>query len=138
MFLHGGIMHLLCNIYGLVIAAICLEPLLGRVKYLLLYLLAGIGGSLASIGWYENTASVGASGAIFGLYGAVLALLLTNAFSKEDKKVLFFMIGIYVVVNLLWGVTGGIDNAAHIGGLFSGAVIGLLLYSVGPKKTVAS
>ena len=130
MFLHGGIMHLFLNIYGLVIAAIFVEPLLGRQKYFILFILSGLCGSLASIWWYPNTISVGASGAIFGLYGAILGLLLTNAFPKEGKKGIFIMIGIYVSINLLWGLTGGIDNAAHIGGLLSGALIGIILYKL--------
>lgn len=130
MFLHGGIMHLFLNIYGLVIAAIFVEPLLGRKKYFILYLLSGLCGSLASIWWYPNTISVGASGAIFGLYGAILGLLLTNAFPREGKKGIFMMIGIYVGINLLWGLTGGIDNAAHLGGLLSGAIIGIILYKL--------
>ena len=130
MFLHGGIMHLLLNISGLVIAAFFVEPLLGRKNYFILYILSGLCGSLASIWWYPNTISVGASGAIFGLYGAIFGLLLTNAFPKASKKVMLMMIGIYVGINLLWGLTGGIDNAAHIGGLLSGALIGIILYKI--------
>jgi rhomboid protease GluP len=128
MFLHGGIMHLLLNISGLVIAAIFVEPLLGRKNYFILYFLSGLFGSLASIWWYPNTISVGASGAIFGLYGAILGLLSTNAFPDGGKRGVLIFIGIYVGINLLWGLTGGIDNAAHIGGLLSGALIGLVLY----------
>ena len=130
MFLHGGFMHLILNISGLVIAAIFVEPLLGRTKYFILYILSGICGSLASIWWYPNTISVGASGAIFGLYGAILGLLLTNAFPEGGKKGILIMIGIYVGISLLWGLTGGIDNAAHIGGLLSGALIGIILYKL--------
>ncbi len=127
MFLHGGIMHLFLNIYGLVIAALFVEPIFGRTKYFMLYFISGICGSLASIYWYENTISVGASGAIFGLYGAILGLLLTNAFEGGKKGILLF-IGPYVGINLLFGLTGGIDNAAHIGGLISGAIFGIILY----------
>lgn len=129
-FLHGGFMHLFLNISGLVIAAIFVEPLLGRKNYFILYILSGLCGSLASISWYPNTISVGASGAIFGLYGAILGLLLTNAFPEGGKKGILMMIGIYVGINLLWGLTGGIDNAAHIGGLLSGALIGIILYKL--------
>lgn len=134
MFLHGGFMHLFLNIYGLLIAAIFVEPLLGRKNYLILYILSGLCGSIASIWWYENTISVGASGAIFGLYGAILGLLLTNAFPCEGKKGIFMMFGIYVGINLLVGLTGGIDNAAHLGGLFSGALIGIMLYKLDDRK----
>lgn len=134
MFLHGGIMHLFLNISGLVIAALFVEPLLGRKNYFILYILSGLCGSLASIWWYPNTISVGASGAIFGLYGAILGLLLTSAFPKRGKKGILLMIGIYVVINLLWGLTGGIDNAAHIGGLLSGALIGIVLYKISDRQ----
>ena len=130
MFLHGGIMHLFLNIYGLVLAAIFVEPILGRRNYAILYMISGICGSLASIWWYSNTISVGASGAIFGLYGAILGLLLTDAFPKGGKKGMFIMIGIYVGINLLFGLTGGIDNAAHIGGLLSGGLLGIILYKL--------
>jgi len=138
MFVHGGFMHLFLNIYGLVLAAIFVEPLLGRKNYFILYILSGLCGSLASIWWYSHTASVGASGAIFGLYGAILGLLLTNAFHKDSKKGMLMMIGIYVAINLLWGLTGGIDNAAHIGGLLSGAILGIILYKLDNKKAEQS
>jgi len=128
MFLHAGIMHLILNISGLIIAAIFVEPLLGRKNFFILYILSGLCGSLASIWWYPNTISVGASGAIFGLFGAILGLLLTKAFPEGSKKGIFTMFGIYVGINLIWGLTGGIDNAAHIGGLFSGALIGIILF----------
>lgn len=134
MFLHGGIMHLLLNIGGLVFAAIFIEPVFSRGRYFLLYILSGLIASLSSIWWHEHTVSVGASGAIFGLYGAILGLLLTNAFKKETKKGILIIIGFYVGINLIWGLTGGIDNAAHIGGLLSGAVIGVLLYKRKPGK----
>jgi rhomboid protease GluP len=133
-FLHCGIMHLILNISGLVFAAIFIEPILGRKRYFILYILSGLCASLASILWYPDTISVGASGAIFGLYGALLGLLLTNAFPKGGKMPILIMMGFYVVVNLLWGLTGGIDNAAHIGGLLSGAIIGIILYQTGIKK----
>ena len=81
---------------------------------------------------------MGASGAIFGLYGAILALLLTNAFPEGGKKGIFTGIGIYVAVSLLWGLTGGIDNAAHIGGLLSGALLGIILYKLEKGKKVVA
>ena len=135
MFLHGGIMHLLLNIYGLILAALFVEPQLGRKNYSMLYILSGLCGSLASIWWYPNTVSAGASGAIFGLYGAILGLLFTNAFPKDGKKGILIMIGVFVLINLVWGLTGGIDNAAHIGGLLSGAILGIILYKLSENKT---
>jgi rhomboid protease GluP len=134
MFLHGGIMHLFLNVYGLVIAAIFVEVIFGRVKYFILYFVSGLSGGLLSIYWYESTISVGASGAIFGLYGSILGLLLTNAFPKEGKKGILMFIGPFVVINLLFGLAGGIDNAAHIGGLISGAILGVIFYLTDSKR----
>ena len=128
-------MHLLLNIYGLVLAALFVEPRLGRKNYSILYILSGLCGSLASICWYPNTVSAGASGAIFGLYGAILGLLLINAFPKDGEKGILVMIGVYVLLNLVWGLTGGIDNAAHIGGLLTGAILGIILYKLTDNKT---
>jgi rhomboid protease GluP len=129
-FVHAGIMHLVLNGFGLVFAAIFIEPFLGRRNYLILYILSGLCASLSSIWWHPDTVSVGASGAIFGVYGAILGLALIHAFPKESRNTLLTMIGVYVGINLIWGLTGGIDNAAHIGGLLSGAVIGAILYKI--------
>lgn len=133
MFLHGGFMHLVLNISGLVIASFILEPLLKWRKYLILYLVSGLCGSLTSIWWYPNIISVGASGAIFGLFGAILSMFSITSSPKNDNKGLLWMIGVFVGINLLWGLTGGIDNAAHIGGLISGSIIGIVLYKSGNK-----
>jgi len=125
-FLHSGILHLLSNITGIVVAAIFIEPVIGRKKYALLYLLSGLGASLCSIAYYENTVSVGASGAIFGLYGAILASMISNNYSRKFKKSVLIFFTVYIGINLFYGLLGGIDNAAHIGGLITGALLGLL------------
>lgn len=130
MFVHSGIIHLFSNISGLVLAGIFIEPIFGRKKYFIIYIISGLFGSLASIIWHEASISVGASGAIFGLYGSILGLLITNAILKTGKKYILSMIGLFVGINLLWGLTGGIDNAAHIGGLVSGAITGLIIYNI--------
>lgn len=126
-FLHGGLMHILSNMFGLLFVGIFLEPLLGRTKYLTVYLLTGILASVTSIWWYDATVSIGASGAIFGLYGIFLALLLTKVYPPDFAKSFLISTIIFIGYNLLMGLAGGIDNAAHIGGLLSGFVIGLIL-----------
>jgi rhomboid protease GluP len=126
-FLHGGLMHILANMYGLLFVGIFLEPLLGKTKYALVYLVTGILASVASIWWYDATVSVGASGAIFGLYGFFLACLLLKVFPPDFGKAFLTSTLIFVGFNLLMGFTGGIDNAAHIGGLLSGFIIGLIM-----------
>ncbi len=126
-FLHGGIMHLFANMYGLMFVGIFLEPAIGRYKYLIVYLVSGILASIASLAWHEATVSVGASGAIFGLYGVFLALLLTGIFPKEFSQTFLISTLIFIGYNLVMGFSGGIDNAAHVGGLLTGFMIGLML-----------
>lgn len=126
MFLHGGLMHILMNLFGIGATCASIEPLLGRTRTIIAYVLSGIGASLVSIYWHENTISVGASGAIFGMMGVMIALLLT----KKDGGfggAYSIILGLYGGVSLLFGLLGGIDNAAHIGGLLTGIVVGLVL-----------
>lgn len=127
-FLHGGLMHLLANMYGLMFVGIFLEPVMGKWKYLALYLGTGILASLTSLWWHDQTVSVGASGAIFGLYGVFLALLQRKIFPPEMSKAFMMSTLIFVGFNLLMGLTGGIDNAAHIGGLISGFLLGFFVH----------
>jgi rhomboid protease GluP len=127
MFLHGGVMHLLFNMYGLMFVGIFLEPVLGLLKYVVIYLVTGLVASLASIWWYPATVSVGASGAIFGLYGVFFAALLLKVYPTEFSKAFLWSTIAFIGYNLLFGLVGGIDNAAHIGGLVTGFVIGLFL-----------
>jgi rhomboid protease GluP len=138
-FEHIGIIHLIMNMYALLYVGILLEPILGKIRFLASYLATGIAASLVSLWWHENTVSAGASGAIFGMYGLFLSLLLTNIIDKETRKALLPSIGIFIGYNLLFGLRSGVDNAAHIGGLVSGFLAGLLLYyslrKPGDKKT---
>lgn len=123
-FLHIGIFHLLMNMYALLFIGLLLEPHLGRTRFAAAYLLTGIVASLTSLWWHDLTISAGASGAIFGMYGVFLAMLTTNLIEKTARKALLASIAVFVGYNLVSGLKGGIDNAAHIGGLVSGLVIG--------------
>jgi rhomboid protease GluP len=123
-FLHIGIMHLLLNMYALLYIGVLLEPHLGKTRFLAAYLLTGMMASLTSLFWHDLTISAGASGAIFGLYGVFLAMLTTNFIEKAARKTLLTSISVFVFYNLVNGMKGGIDNAAHIGGLVSGLVVG--------------
>ncbi|MBS1556528.1 MAG: rhomboid family intramembrane serine protease [Bacteroidetes bacterium] len=127
-FLHIGVIHLLMNLYALIYIGLLLEPQLGKTRFVSAYLLAGIGGSVASLYWHDLTISAGASGAIFGMYGVFLAMLTTNLIEKSARKTLLTSIMIFVGYNLLNGLKGGIDNAAHIGGLVTGMIIGYAFY----------
>jgi len=114
--------------YALVYIGIILEPYLGKARFAAAYLFTGILASLSSIYWHQNTVSAGASGAIFGMYGVFLAMLTTNFIDRSVRKPLLLSIGVFVVYNLANGLKEGIDNAAHIGGLISGLVIGYAYY----------
>ncbi|MCP9751771.1 rhomboid family intramembrane serine protease [Ferruginibacter sp. HRS2-29] len=127
-FIHFGIIHLLMNMYALYMIGMYLELMLGKVKYATAYVCTGLLASLASLWWHSGTPanSAGASGAVFGMYGLFLAMLTTKLIPGSMRKGLLTNIGIFVAYNLVYGLKGGIDNSAHIGGLLSGCVIGYL------------
>jgi len=129
-FVHGGLMHILGNMYGLFFASIFLLPVSSNARFLFAYLVCGVGASIASVIYRPTTVSVGASGAIFGLFGVVLAyLLLGDKRLIEVRKMILLNVGIYLGYNLLIGMaTPGIDNAAHVGGLATGLVLGIVFY----------
>jgi rhomboid protease GluP len=125
-FVHIGLFHLLMNMYALLYIGLLLEPYLGKFRFSAAYLLTGVAASVTSLWWHDSdlTISAGASGAVFGMYGVFLALLTSDIIDRASKKTLLSSIGIFVGYNLLNGMKGGIDNAAHIGGLISGLIIG--------------
>lgn len=125
-FLHIGIVHLLMNMYALIYIGLMLEPHLGKKRFLASYLITGILASATSLWWHAYSVSAGASGAIFGMYGVFLAMLTTNFIERYTRKMLFASIFIFVIYNLANGLQVGVDNAAHIGGLFSGMIMGYL------------
>ncbi|RVU01797.1 rhomboid family intramembrane serine protease [Mucilaginibacter limnophilus] len=127
-FIHIGIIHLLLNMYALLYIGMLLERYLGKLRFAIAYLITGIFASLTSLWWHNFTVSAGASGAIFGLYGVFLAMLTTNFIDKNVRKEMLSSIGIFVFYNLVYGIKAGIDNAAHIGGLLSGILVGYSLY----------
>lgn len=128
MFLHAGIVHLAMNMFALLYIGTYLEPLLGKFRYGAAYLLTGICAGLLSISIHGYSVGVGASGAIFGLYGIFLAMLTTTHVEKTVRKTMLRSILFFVVFNLIMGLQGNTDNAAHIGGLISGLVIGYAYY----------
>lgn len=133
-FIHFGIIHLAMNMYCLYTVGVYLEPMLGKIKYTTAYLCTGALAGIASLWWHkEGVNSAGASGAVFGLYGLFLALLTTKLIPQKVRKPLLQSILLFVAYNLIYGMKGGVDNAAHVGGLLSGALIGYL-YAIGIKK----
>lgn len=127
-FVHAGLLHLLFNAFVLANIGLFLEPLLGRWRLLALYLAAGLSASLGSLWWHSQqpVVSIGASGAIFGLYGFFVVLMIGGLFTKAFSQQFLKGTLAFIVINLLIGLLGFIDNAAHIAGLSSGALLGLL------------
>jgi rhomboid protease GluP len=126
MFLHAGVLHLLMNMYALISVGVFLEPLIGKARFVTAYFVTGAIAGMASIYTHPQIVSVGASGAVFGMYGVYVSLLTTNLISKEMRKAMLPSMGVYIGYNLIYGMKEGIDNAAHIGGLVSGFVVGYM------------
>jgi rhomboid protease GluP len=129
-FVHVGLLHLAMNMWCLTAFGPLVERLYGNVGFALIYLLAGVGGSIASMGWNPLMTSAGASGAIFGIIGALLAFVLVHrhVIPAPILAPLRSSATAFVGYNLLFGLmTRGIDNAAHIGGLATGFVAGFLM-----------
>lgn len=145
MFLHFGVIHLAMNMWALWDSGQFVERMFGHQRFLLIYLIAGLGGNLVSLVWHEgHGVSGGASGAIFGIYAALLVFLWLERQSIQpgEFRWLFWAATVFSIVTIVFGlVVTGIDNAAHIGGFVSGLLAGLVLHkplersiSPGPKS----
>ena len=131
MFLHFGFSHLMNNMVMLLVIGYSLEPEIGKIRFLLIYLGSGLMGNLVSA-WFDVSqgsyaVSAGASGAIFGIVGALLYVAIRNhgRVGEISTRGLVLMAGL----SLYYGFTAqGVDNAAHIGGLISGFLLAVLIY----------
>lgn len=127
-FLHANILHVGLNMLNFFLLGLVIERIFGHTRFLLLYLLTGIVSILASFIFTPQAISVGASGAIFGLVGAYSAFILVHrqAFRHGGVGALSWLI-LVIGVNLGLGfVIPNVDNYAHIGGLLSGCILGVL------------
>ena len=137
MFLHAGIDHLFNNMVILFFLGAMIEKVTGHIQLLLIYLLSGIGANICSLLYkvmtMDSMVSVGASGAIFGLDGVLLAWILLDRQAMPDvtpRRVLLM-----IVLSLYSGFTAhNIDNAAHVGGLLTGFAAGALLCALRRRK----
>ena len=137
MFLHAGIDHLFNNMVILFFLGAMIEKVTGHIQLLLIYLWSGIGANICSLLYkvmtMDSMASVGASGAIFGLDGVLLAWILLDRQAMPDvtpRRVLLM-----IVLSLYSGFTAhNIDNAAHVGGLLTGFAAGALLCALQRRK----
>jgi membrane associated rhomboid family serine protease len=130
MFLHFGLLHLLTNMWALWVLGRTLEAVLGPVRFLVLYMVAGLGGSVAVYVFTPSVSGAGASGAIFGLFAALFIIL------KRLKRSTSAIIPL-LVINLAISFAPGISLAAHVGGLVVGAIVAFVLaYSPSGKRNV--
>ena len=137
-FVHIGVLHLLLNMWCLWSLGRLAERMYGNWTFLALYLLSGLGGSLASVLWNPSIVSAGASGAVFGVAGSLVAfwyfgkVALPRSIIKRD----FVSILTFVGYNLAYGFAKeGVDNAGHLGGLLVGLALGALLHRPLPATT---
>jgi len=138
MFVHFGIIHLSLNMWCLWNLGRAAERLLGRFPYLFAYFASGIFGSIASVYWHPLGAGAGASGAIFGLAGALVSFVYlkkTPSHLQIDRRMLSSL-GTFIFYNLIYGAAiPGISNAAHLGGLLMGLAVGALLPSAAASES---
>ncbi|MCI8791528.1 MAG: rhomboid family intramembrane serine protease [Eubacterium sp.] len=132
-FLHFGFEHLVNNMLSLLVLGYAIEGVLGRVRFFLLYFLSGILAGVTSIVYnvsivHEDTVSCGASGAIYGLTGALLCLLILGNRNRQRKTTEVPRYLLFIALSLYSGSQDPtIDNAAHIGGFIAGFVICLIM-----------
>jgi membrane associated rhomboid family serine protease len=127
--LHGGILHLAFNMYALYLAGPIVERWYGSIRFVVFYLTCAAAGSIGSFVFGGDAPSVGASGAIFGLFGLLLAAGRLHHPVDRESRAIVGQLGTVILINLVFGfVSGGsIDNAAHIGGLLAGFWLGAVI-----------
>jgi membrane associated rhomboid family serine protease/cytochrome c-type biogenesis protein CcmH/NrfG len=130
MFVHVGFLHLAFNMWCLWDLGILAERVFGGWAYLVTYLICGLSGSIASLAWDPRSPSAGASGAIFGIAGALIAVFYLGnlPLSKDAMQGTLKSLLVFAGYNLFFGaVMPHIDNSAHLGGLAAGLAIGAIL-----------
>lgn len=136
--LHGSPLHLFFNMYALYLAGPIVERWYGSVRFLLIYLACAAAGSVGSFVFGGDAPSVGASGAIFGLFGLLLAAGRLHHPVDRQSRALVSQLGMLILINVAFGfAVRGIDNAAHLGGLAAGLWLGALIPPTG-VQTLAS
>ncbi len=125
-FLHAGVFHLLVNMYSLYILGSLLEPAVGRVRFLLIYLVALLCGSFGALLTDPNKLTVGASTAIFGLMGAALVVMRNRGIDPMQSG-----LPLWIGINLVLTFTiSGLSKGGHVGGLIGGVIAAALLFEL--------
>jgi membrane associated rhomboid family serine protease len=128
-FVHANLLHIAFNMWCLWSLGQLSERLFGRWQTLCIYLLTGVGGALLSIGYNPGRLEVGASGAIFGIAGALLAGIKFGnlAISAGERKSIISSMIFFIILNFSLGMRGSVDNMCHLGGFVTGLLIGVPL-----------
>jgi membrane associated rhomboid family serine protease len=126
---HGDLLHLFFNMYALFLAGPVVERWYGSILFVAFYLICAAAGSVASFVFGGGIPSVGASGAIFGLFGILLGAGRVHHPVDRASRGLIQQLGVIILINILFGLAsaGTIDNAAHLGGLAAGLWLGAWL-----------
>ncbi len=137
MFIHGGLLHIGFNMWCLWNLGKLAEAVYGQWTFAAVYLITGVAAGLNSLAWHFNVPSVGASGAIFGIAGALIASFYLGEFSMPRAAMSGMLRSVvtFVAYNLFFGAAiAHTDNAAHCGGLVMGLILGALIARVAPQE----
>jgi rhomboid protease GluP len=139
-FVHANILHIAFNMWGLWNLGHLSERLFGKWQTAAIYLLTGIGGALLSIAYDHHRSEVGASGAIFGIAGAILVGIKFGdvTMSAAEKRATISSLVLVIILNFGMGMSGNIDNICHLGGFITGLMVGLPLGAFRPRATIRS
>ena len=128
--LHAGVFHLLVNMLAVANLGFPLERKFGHVRVAIIYFVSGLFGAMLSVVFLPDVLSVGASGCVFGLFGAVWADVILNRIATgRIRNANIISLFIFTVVNVALGLTPFIDNFMHMGGLVAGFILGLVLFT---------
>ncbi|MEK6855904.1 MAG: rhomboid family intramembrane serine protease [Nanoarchaeota archaeon] len=126
MFLHGGLAHIISNLFVLVLFGLTLEKLIGSKRFLMVYFVSGILANIIAINFYQS--SLGASGAIFGIIGALIIIRPTLTVFAFGMPMPMFIAGILWIILDLIGVfvPSDVANIAHLTGIAGGIILGII------------
>lgn len=129
-FLHDGFLHVLFNMWFLYVMGRILEPVVGRVNFLVIYFVSLLAGSFGALLFEPQAPTVGASGACFGILGALIVIAHFRRISIWQSG-----LGLTLVINVVFSLSvPGISIGGHIGGLIGGAICGLLIVQLGERR----
>jgi membrane associated rhomboid family serine protease len=129
-FLHDGIFHILVNMLSLYFVGMALEPAIGRLNFSVIYFVSLLAGSFGALLFTPDSPTIGASGAIFGIFGALIVVARARGISIWQSG-----LGFFLLLNLFISVSyAGISLGGHLGGLVAGLICGWLVVEVGERR----